>query len=64
MRFLEIHEQELSILAARDSAKGRVFAKCLEKDLTLDDIESLIHMSGQSALSYKNVEKVLDVLGR
>jgi len=64
MSYLELHEKQLSEVAARDSNKGRIFKRCLDKQLSHSDIESLVHINSLSALSYKNVERILDVLER
>lgn len=60
MSFLE----ELYQVANRDTAKGRIFKQCLDKELSFSDIEDLAVINKQTAFTARSVEKILDVIQR
>lgn len=60
MEFLE----DLYQVASRNTGKGRIMKRCLEKDLSFNDIEALAVINNQTAFTSKGVETILDIIER
>ena len=60
MSFLE----ELYHVASRDTYKGRVMKRCLDKELRFNDIEALAVINNQTSFTAKGVERLLDIIER
>jgi len=60
MSFLE----ELYRVASKNTGKGRIMKRCLEKDLNFDDVEALAVINKQTAFTASGVERILDIIER
>jgi len=60
MDFLE----DLYQVASRDTYKGRVMKRCLDKELSFDDVEALAIINNQTSFTAKGVEQILDIIER
>lgn len=60
MSFLE----DLYKVASRDTYKGRVMKRCLDKELSFEDVEALAVINNQTSFTAKGVERLLDIIER
>jgi hypothetical protein len=55
MDFLE----DLYKVASRDTYKGRVMKRCLDKELSFEDVEALAVINNQTSFTAKGVETII-----
>ena len=60
MSFLE----DLYKVASKNNGKGRIMKRCLEKELSFEDVEALSIINKQTAFTSKGVETILDIIER
>ena len=60
MSFLE----DLYKVASKNNGKGRIMKRCLEKELSFDDVEALAIINNQTAFTATGVERLLDIIER
>ena len=56
--------KDLYQVASRDTYEGRVMKRCLDKDLSFDDVEALAVINNQTSFTAKGVERLLDIIER
>lgn len=56
--------KDLYKVASKDTGKGRIIKRCLEKDLSFNDVEALAVINKQTAFTSKGVETILDIIER
>lgn len=55
---------DLHKVASKNSGKGRIFKRCLEKELSFEDVEALAIINNQTSFTATGVETILDIIER
>ena len=56
--------EDLYKVASKNSGKGRIMKRCLEKDLSFRDVEALAIINNQTSFTATGVETILDIIER